>query len=228
MTHVADDTALGKFARQQHDWFRRVREGSLDPVVVGRIVQGYVDGKLQNVECVLDGTHRIVEIEKPAVPPLFRYLDTVKIAAIPSFDVSAHFKVGKTDGVKVGYIDGFFTSCFGGLVEEAQPPLALRRNELTRTAYCADINTALGEGVEEATCGQIWALMKRQGQGRRGKLHVDGRANLFRVRDAKGVLRLVNVLWHAGSGGWVVGAGKVDHGLAWDAGRLVFSHTRAA
>jgi hypothetical protein len=39
---VADDV-LGKFARQQNDWFRRVREGSLDPEEVGRAVQNVID-----------------------------------------------------------------------------------------------------------------------------------------------------------------------------------------
>ena len=169
------------------------------------------------------GTHRIVEVEKPPAPPLFRYLDTVKIAAIPSFNVPAHFKVGETDGVKVGYVWNFFTSCFGSLVEDAQPALALRRNESTRTSSCNAINEALGKGIEEATCGQIWALMKRQGRGQRGKLHVDGKANIFRVRDKNGVLRLVNVSWSADDGDWRVDVDELGDALGWRAGRLVFS-----
>ena len=39
---VADDV-LGRFARQQHDWFRRVREGSLDPETVVRAVHAIID-----------------------------------------------------------------------------------------------------------------------------------------------------------------------------------------
>ncbi len=42
-THVADDV-LGKFARQQHDWFERVRKGSLDPQKVMSTVQELIDG----------------------------------------------------------------------------------------------------------------------------------------------------------------------------------------
>ncbi len=38
MTQVADDV-LGKFARQQHDLFERVRKGSLDPREVYRVCQ---------------------------------------------------------------------------------------------------------------------------------------------------------------------------------------------
>lgn len=43
MTSVVADDVLGRFARQQNDWFRRVREGSLDPEEVGRVVQEVID-----------------------------------------------------------------------------------------------------------------------------------------------------------------------------------------
>lgn len=39
---VADDV-LGRFARQQHDLFERVRKGSLDPEEVMRAVQAVID-----------------------------------------------------------------------------------------------------------------------------------------------------------------------------------------
>lgn len=39
---VADEV-LGRFARQQHDWFERVRKGSLDPDEVLRAVQPIID-----------------------------------------------------------------------------------------------------------------------------------------------------------------------------------------
>lgn len=41
-TIVADDV-LGKFARRQHDWFERVRKGSLDPEEVTQAVQSIID-----------------------------------------------------------------------------------------------------------------------------------------------------------------------------------------
>lgn len=43
MTAIVADEVLGRFARQQNDWFRRVREGSLDPDEVGRVVQNIID-----------------------------------------------------------------------------------------------------------------------------------------------------------------------------------------
>ncbi len=52
MTNVADDAVLGRFARQQHDLFRRVREGSLDPGLVARAIQNIMELKDPTLESV--------------------------------------------------------------------------------------------------------------------------------------------------------------------------------
>lgn len=43
MTQEVSDEKLGKFSRQQNDWFRRVREGSLDPDEVAQAVQQIIN-----------------------------------------------------------------------------------------------------------------------------------------------------------------------------------------
>lgn len=43
MTNVVTDEMLGIFARQQHDWFERVRKGSLSPEEVACAVQNIID-----------------------------------------------------------------------------------------------------------------------------------------------------------------------------------------
>ncbi len=43
MTPCVDDAALGRFARQQHDWFERVRKGSLNPDEVMKAIQAVID-----------------------------------------------------------------------------------------------------------------------------------------------------------------------------------------
>lgn len=43
MTNVVADEVLDKFARQQHDWFERVRKGSLNPEEVAIAVQSIID-----------------------------------------------------------------------------------------------------------------------------------------------------------------------------------------
>lgn len=78
MTNVADDNALGKISRQQHDFFRRVREGSVDveqALAVQQVIQCFVDGKLPNLTGLVQDTHEIVRIkhvvdldDKPLVP----------------------------------------------------------------------------------------------------------------------------------------------------------------
>ncbi|MBI4118766.1 MAG: hypothetical protein HY452_00705 [Parcubacteria group bacterium] len=42
---VVADEVLGRFARQQHDWFERVRKGSLDPEKVARAVHAIIDAQ---------------------------------------------------------------------------------------------------------------------------------------------------------------------------------------
>jgi len=44
MTQVADEV-LGKVARQQHELFRRVKEGTLDPALVSRGLQDLIEGR---------------------------------------------------------------------------------------------------------------------------------------------------------------------------------------
>ena len=54
---VADDV-MGRFARQQHDWFERVRKGSLDPQAVAKAVQGVIDQG--SVLKLISGDERLV------------------------------------------------------------------------------------------------------------------------------------------------------------------------
>ncbi|OHA60175.1 MAG: hypothetical protein A2589_00675 [Candidatus Vogelbacteria bacterium RIFOXYD1_FULL_46_19] len=62
MANVVGDEVLGKIARQQHDWFRRVKEGSLDPaevLLVHQIIQDFGDGKIPNLLGLRRGTHEL-------------------------------------------------------------------------------------------------------------------------------------------------------------------------
>ncbi len=59
MTHVADDAMLGKFVRRIKGLIERAMVGSLNLDKIWDIVQGYLDGKLTNIEGVLSGTHEI-------------------------------------------------------------------------------------------------------------------------------------------------------------------------
>lgn len=70
MTGIVADGVLGKFARQQNDWFRRVREGSLDPEDVARAVQGIVDrGHPFVYDKRKDGWELVEDVDFSAVNP---------------------------------------------------------------------------------------------------------------------------------------------------------------
>ena len=52
---------------------------------------------------------------------------------------------------------------------------------------------------------------------------LNGYANIFYIRDQKGILRAVVAYWDAGDGGWRVGAHSVGYASGWDAGGGVVS-----
>lgn len=218
MTHVADDETIGRFVRRLSGLVGRARAGSLNLDTLWDIIQGYLDAKLGNVEGVLRGTHRIVEVEKPAELPLLRFIGTVYVPAIfPAFDVE-HIRDGvEVGGVKVVFIDPLFKSDFDGMVEKVQPATIFRCNELLVSGP-RGIDEAL-EGSAEATVGQILWLMAE------GKIRKDGKAVFFRVRSRKGNLRLVSVYCGASpfGDGWHIYATNASTGIRRSAGLHVYS-----
>ncbi|MEK9134733.1 MAG: hypothetical protein AAB451_00275 [Patescibacteria group bacterium] len=70
MTTIVADEVLGRFARQQNDWFRRVREGSLDPEEVGRVVQSVIDrGHLFAYDKRKDGWKLVEDVDFTPIDP---------------------------------------------------------------------------------------------------------------------------------------------------------------
>ena len=63
--------------------------------------------------------------------------------------------------------------------------------------------------------------MAEQGNGEDGILLTNGYANIFYIRDIKGVFWAVGCGWDGG--GWRVGAISVEDPRGWDGGRRVFS-----
>jgi hypothetical protein len=54
----------------------------------------------------------------------------------------------------------------------------------------------------ETTLAEIYSLIKEQKDGKENVLHTDGRENIFRIRDAQGVLRVVFV--ERDNNGWSI------------------------
>ena len=78
-----------------------------------------------------------------------------------------------------------------------------------------------GEAAAETTLAGVHGLMTLQPHGQEGALLTNGLANIFYVRDRKGVLRAVYVAWHGG--GWSVSALSVEYPGRWDDGSQIFS-----
>lgn len=197
-TKVADDATLGKIARQYHDLFRRVREGTLDPEKVSKGLQ--------------------VLIETAA--SILRLLrDTVSIPTQKKFAASDHFIL--RGALNIGWMSGQFKSWFLGKVEEPRAESRLSSWELTKNSLDKPILEELGEKAETALA-HIAHLLSLQSKGEAGVLLTNG-ANVFYIPDAGGTLRAVYVFWSAYCRAWDVRAFEVAYPSGWSAGYRVFS-----
>ncbi len=68
---------------------------------------------------------------------------------------------------------------------------------------------------------QMFALLQKQGRGEEGPLLLDGLSNIFYLRDTKGVLRSVHLMWS--SDGWLLYVYQTERPHRWSDGYRVFS-----
>lgn len=156
------------------------------------------------------------------VSALLDFIETVDLPAIGKFIVSDHFTVINKE-VKIGYIGDNFENNFVGKVEEAQAKATLCISKLKKDSLDTPIMDELGS-MTETTLANVWQLLKKQANGEKGKLLTNGYANIFYVRDTKGVFWVVFVRWL--SGDWSVGARSVGHLVEWGECSQVFSRKR--
>jgi predicted metal-dependent peptidase len=98
--------------------------------------------------------------------------------------------------------------------------MELRVSQLKKNSLDKPILAELGDKAE-TTLSAIWELLTKQPNGESGVLLTNGYANIFYVRDAKGVLWAVGARWS--SGGWYVCASSVEGPGGWNEGSQVFS-----
>lgn len=121
--------------------------------------------------------------------------------------------VFRVEPAPIVYVDPEFLKYFGDLevITDATP---LQHRELKRMMADAEITKKWQP--EAITIGALSHALKYNQD-----LLRNGNANIFRMKDAKGVLRAVDVLWFVG--GWRVGAYPVDGPDPWSDGCRVFS-----
>lgn len=127
--------------------------------------------------------------------------------------------------VKVSYLGDNFKAWFlsgDGKTEDLIGEQTLRYHKLRQSSVDGPIIAELG-GAEksETTLSEMFSLMEKQGKGEDGVLLNNGLANIFYIRDQKGVLRTVLVSWN--DDGWNVRAHSVEDPDDWDAAFQVFS-----
>jgi hypothetical protein len=156
---------------------------------------------------------------------LLEVVATVHIPAIETFSAKNHFEVNQAGEGKIIRTGSDFRSNFLADDAKVEADIAeanLRMRKLLKPSMDFPIITELGgEGVAETSLGQMYKLIESQRQGQQGILLTNGGANVFFVRDSKGILWGVSCLWS--SDHWHVNADPVTCSYRWSAGSQVFS-----
>ena len=152
-----------------------------------------------------------------------RLLEPLEFLVIPATKtpvvIGDFFK--RNSGVKLASVFGEFKSRFFDKREMAAEEVTYRKYRLMAASEDDPIIAELGGAskVEGTVTAALW-LLQRQGSGGPGFLQTNGYANIFYVRDEKGVLCAVRVGW--AEDGWVLDAIPVQDPLAWNGNHVVF------
>jgi hypothetical protein len=161
----------------------------------------------------------------PPAPSLFIPVGTVAIAATTNpFVARVRFVVNTKSNapVKISYLGDNFKEWFLDKTEDPFAGSTLNYGKLSRSSVDAPIIAELGgEEKAETSLTEIFALMEAQGNREDGPLLTNGYANIFYVKDAKGVLRTVFVYWSVD--GWNVAANSITSPYTWRGDDQVFS-----
>jgi len=139
-----------------------------------------------------------------------RLLELISVIAIPSASrfVAAKKFVIANKPINIVWFGDNFKEWFLKKVEEPIDEAELRCMRLISPSVDGPIIAELGEDKAETTLAQIFSLLERQSNGQEGILLTNNYANIFYVRDVKGILRAVSVRWFGG--GWNAYAHSVE------------------
>lgn len=190
-----------------------------------RVVEWLSTGDNFEMVCGLArGTHVLTKVAQAVEKLLERIGEVTIVATTETFVAAIKFVINKKSDAKVKISDlgTNFKEWFLGKSEVPTSASTIVFDLLKKASADTIIITELGgEAKVETMLFQVFALMKKQGQGEEGALLVNGYANIFYVRDVNGVLRTVCVYW--GDDGWRCLANPVGDPLGWNADVRVFS-----
>lgn len=172
---------------------------------------------------------QVAQVTQPKTKPsILELVSTVVVSATTSkFIAKDKFVVNtkRNAPVKISAVWDNFTSWFlsgDGKTEDPISEQTLRYHKLRQPSVDGPIIAELGGEVKaETTLSEMFSLMEKQKNGEDGVLLNNGYANIFYIKDQKGVLRAVYVYWYVG--GWYVHADSVENPSRWRGGDQVFS-----
>ncbi len=182
---------------------------------------------LRKEPCWTNGNVTQVAQPKPT-PSILELVSTVVVLATTSkFVAKDKFAVStkRNDPVKILEVCDNFTNWFlsgDGKTEDPISEQTLRYHKLRKSSVNGPIITELGgEEKSETTLTEMFSMMEKQKNGEYGVLLNNGYANIFYIRDQKGVLRVVRV--RCCDDGWGVYASSVEGPVWWGDFDRVFS-----
>ncbi len=176
-------------------------------------------GGLDVVKGILSGKLTLTVARMARISDLLSPVTTVKIPATGKFFASDHFTTN-IKAVKFAWFGDNFKQHFLHKEEAPQGEVELKVSQLKKDSLDKPILTELGDKAE-TNLTSIWELLEKQPNGEQGILLTNGYANIFYVRDSKGVLWAVGVYWDGD--GWGVDADSVEIPFEWFVGFLIFS-----
>ncbi len=153
---------------------------------------------------------------------ILRFVNRFKVSGSEKFVAADNFKVGNAAGVKFWGFGDNFMNHFLKKVEQIVPSGFLKTYRLKKNSVDGPIQDELGE-YKETFLSDMFEQLKLQATGQQGKLNIDGKANIFYIRDIDGKVWAVRACWNGDGNGWYVNASSVECADPWSAGFSVFT-----
>lgn len=170
-------------------------------------------------------SERLRRVSKISCPPLADLAEPLTTSALRgegAFVAYDRFRedVSSRSEVRISWLGAGFGRRYLAKVEPPADVVSLQVFVLDKPLRSVAIAETMHHPYETRLV-DIWCLLKLQPNGEPGVLSVNATSNLFFVRDAVGVLGVVDVLW-AGAG-WEIGASPITRNRPWSPGRQVIT-----
>jgi len=155
---------------------------------------------------------------------ILQYLGLVNIPAFKEKFIACDNFIKTNKKIAFHGFGSNFENWFLGKVEDHVNETNIRYDKITKNllknnSIIAELG---GKKKVPTTLAELYSLLVKQGNGKKGVLLDDGSFNIFYILDTNGILRTVSVRWY--DNGWSVRADQVEtHNAVWNVGHQVFS-----